>query len=116
MRKDKFLNEKDRTYYIGFFEEKIKELKTTDDRLDLTCKDISPCQVLEVMAAMGYYVKSKNILGNMEQEAWYTFVKPDAPSLIMYYSGFTFNMNISLESDIVEREVVIFDFFRDKRK
>ncbi|MCM1324319.1 MAG: hypothetical protein NC218_09160 [Acetobacter sp.] len=73
------------------------------DGVSLNPVDVSPSQVIDILREMGYTDDNADFNG-WEGDAWWTFSKPDARSIILSYCGYEFSMSISLQEPDEEDE------------
>lgn len=68
------------------------------DSLILSCIDISPSQILDILKELGYKVYENNFKGNLKGDSWWRLYKEnDEHFLLLFYCGYTFNMGLALE-------------------
>lgn len=83
-------------FWHSFFERKIKDLKSGYiEEVDLTHEDICPENVIDTLRAMGYEDDDYDVNG-WEQDTWIYFTKGGEESLMLFYCGRTFKMNLSI--------------------
>lgn len=95
MRGEWNLREWETEYWRSFFERKIIELKAGFYKIDLTKEDLCPENVIDILNLLGYedYNTDTNC---WEQDTWILFSKENEDTLILYYCGRTFRMELML--------------------
>ena len=99
MRGEWNLREWERPYWSAFFEKEIEELESDSIKtVDLTKEDLCPENVIDILEAMGYESNDCAING-WEQDTWISFSKENEDTLILYYCGRTFKMELMLADE-----------------
>ena len=99
MRGEWNLRDWETEYWCSFFEKKIEYLKAGySQKIDLTKEDLCPENVIDILNILGYKDHDHDING-WEQDTWIPFSKENEDSLMLYYCGRTFEMNLSICSE-----------------
>lgn len=96
MRGEWNLREWETEYWRSFFERKIEDLKAGySEKIDLTKEDLCPENVISILNLLGYEDYDYDTNG-WEQDAWISFSKENEDTLMLYYCGSTFRMELML--------------------
>ena len=96
MRGEWNLREWETEYWCSFFKKKIEYLKAGySKKIDLTKENLCPENVIDILKLLGYKDYDHDING-WEQDTWISFSKENEDTLMLYYCGRTFEMNLSI--------------------
>lgn len=82
-------------YWRLFFERKIEGLKAGVEKIDLTKEDLCPENVIDILNLLDYEDYDYDTNG-WEQDTWISFSKENEDTLMLYYCGRTFKMELML--------------------
>lgn len=107
MRGSYHITEEDKKTLTFIIEALINHLKvhSGDDieEVSLNCLNVGPCQVIEVLEDLGYERISFDSNG-WEGDSWWSFSKEGEVPVGIFYSGYSFEMSMSLNKDDMEED------------
>ena len=93
------LRDWERAYWQVFFEKEIEKLESDSIKaVDLTKEDLCPENVIDILNLLDYEDYDYDTNG-WEQDTWVSFSKENEDTLMLYYCGRTFKMELMLADE-----------------